>query len=130
MVPAVHTSRGPVADGLSRVRHACHEQWGRIRLGNENAGHHRPACQLIGRRAAKVISRDYQLGAINAVKSMHWSCSFGSVIACWAVGADANAQHAAGEGIHVRARLTSQVTGAVASVDADDEHDQDTGHCS
>ena len=38
---------------------------------------------------------------------MHWSCSFGVVVACGAVGAHANAEHAAGEGIHVRVRLIS-----------------------
>jgi hypothetical protein len=61
---------------------------------------------------------------------MHWSCSFGAVIACAAAGSHANAQHAAGEGIHVRAWLISEVTGAIASADADDEDDQYAGHCS
>jgi hypothetical protein len=51
-------------------------------------------------------------------------------VACGAVGADANAQHAAGEGIYMRAWLISQMMGAIASADADDEHDQYTGHSS
>jgi hypothetical protein len=38
---------------------------------------------------------------------MHWSCSFGVVIAYGAAGADANAEHAAGEGIYVGVWLIS-----------------------
>ena len=63
--------------------------------------------QLIGRWAAKVVSRDYWHGAVTPIKSMHWSCSFDAVIVCWAAGAYADAQHAAGEGIHLRAWLIS-----------------------
>jgi hypothetical protein len=38
---------------------------------------------------------------------MHQSCSFAAVMACVAAGAHADAQHATGEGICVRAWLIS-----------------------
>ena len=47
-----------------------------------------------------------------------------------AAGAHADAQHAASAGIQVRARLISEVMGAIASADADDEHGEYAGHCS
>jgi hypothetical protein len=76
-----------------------------------------------------MIFRDYRQGAITWVKSGHWSCSFGAVIACGAAGAYADAQYAAGEGIQVRTRLISQVTDAITSAYADDEHDEYASHC-
>ena len=38
-----------------------------------------------------------------------------------AAGAYAHAQHVAGDGVQARARLISEVMGAIASADADDE---------
>jgi hypothetical protein len=59
---------------------------------------------------------------------MHWSFSFGAAISRGAAGADAYAQHAAGDSVQARARLISQVMGAIASADADDEHGEYTGY--
>jgi hypothetical protein len=60
---------------------------------------------------------------------MHWSISFGAAISSGAADAHTYAQHAAGDSVQVGARLISEVTGAIASADADDEHDEYTGYC-
>lgn len=107
MVPAGRIPSGPITGALSCPRYSRHKWQGGIRYREENARHCRPAALLITRQAAKVISDDYRHWVISAVKSVHWSVSSGAAIGCGAVGADANAQHAAGESIEVRARLIS-----------------------
>jgi hypothetical protein len=113
MVTAGRAPSGLIADELSRVGCACHKQ-SRIREREENARRHQPA---------KVIFRDYWY-AVTAVKSVHWSFSFGAAIAA---GAHADAQHAAGHRRQMRAWLISQA-GAIADADADDEHYEYTGY--
>ena len=76
-----------------------------------------------------MISGDYRQGVITAIKSVHWSLSFGAAISCAAAGTDAYAQHAAGESVQVRDRPIGQVMGAIASADADDEQDEYTSYC-
>jgi hypothetical protein len=60
---------------------------------------------------------------------VHWSFSFGAAISCWAAGTDAYAEHAAGESVQAGARLIGKVMGAIASADADDEHEEYGGYC-
>jgi hypothetical protein len=76
-----------------------------------------------------VIFDDYRQGVITAIKGVHWSFLFGAAISCGAAGSHAYAQHAAGESVQVRAGFISQVMGAVASADADDEQDEYAGYC-
>src|SRR5690242_6850662 len=115
------------AGEISRAGSVRHERQGRIRWREKNARHH---FQLAACQAAETVSRDYRHGAVESVEGMHWSCSFGAVIAYGAVGAYADAQQVAGDSVQVRAGLISQVTGAITSADADDEHGQGAGYCS
>ena len=54
-----------------------------------------------------MILDDYRHGVITAIKRVHWLFAFGAAISCGTAGAHADAQHAAGESIEVRARLIS-----------------------